>query len=93
VAQGLLSNRVSPVYPAVARAARVQGIVILQALIGKDGQVKELSVVSGPPLLQSAAIDAVKQWVYRPYLLNGDPVEVMTTVNVVFTLGEPPAKP
>jgi protein TonB len=61
--------------------------VVLQAVISKTGTIENLRVVSGPPLLQQAALDAVKQWRYRPYLLNGEPIEVETTVNVVFTLG------
>jgi TonB family protein len=93
VAQGLLQTMVAPIYPAAAKAGRVQGTVILVAKIGKDGHVNDLQAVSGPALLQGAAIDAVNQWTYRPYLLNGNPVEVMTTVNVVFTLGAQPAKP
>jgi len=71
----------------------VQGTVVLQAVVGKGGQVSELRILSGPPMLQQAALDAVKQWVYRPYLLNGSPVEVMTTVNVVFQIPDLPAKP
>jgi len=93
VAHGLLLSKVDPIYPAAAKAGRVQGTVILQAKIGKDGHVNDLHVVSGPALLQGAAMDAVNQWTYRPYLLNGNPVEVMTTVNVVFMLGEAPTKP
>jgi TonB family protein len=89
-AVGLLNSNVAPVYPPIAKAARVQGTVSLQALIGKDGQVSELHVISGPAMLQQAAMDAVKQWVYRPYLLNGKPMEVLTTVNVIFTLGDKP---
>jgi TonB family protein len=90
VAVGLLISKVAPVYPPIAKAARVQGTVSLQALIGKDGQVKELHVISGPAMLQQAAIDAVKQWIYKPYRLNGDAVEVLTVVNVIFTLGDKP---
>ena len=81
-------HTVSPVYPPVAKAARVSGVVVLKATIGKDGLIHDLSVVSGPPMLQSAAVNAVKQWVYRPYMLNGEPVEVDTMINVVFNLGE-----
>jgi len=92
VAQGLLVKSVPPEYPPVARAARVSGTVVLQAIIGKDGQVTDLKVASGPPLLQQAALDAVQQWVYRPYQLNGSPAQVRTTINVVFQLGGPPAK-
>jgi len=93
VAQGLLVQRTPVEYPAVAKAARVQGTVVLQAIIDKEGHIKDLHVVSGMPLLQQAAIDAVQQWVYRPYIFNGKPVEVHTTVNVVFTLGGPPKSP
>lgn len=76
-----------PLYPAIARAARVQGTVVLAATIAKSGAIENLRVVSGPPLLTGAALDAVRGWHYRPYLLNGEPVEVETTVRVVFTLG------
>jgi TonB family protein len=90
VAQGNLIHGTPPIYPAVAKAARVQGTVVLQARIADDGTVAELHVISGHPMLLQAAIDAVKQWVYKPYLLGGKPLEVMTTINVVFTLAEPP---
>jgi len=86
ISQGLLVSQVAPVYPAVARSARVQGTVTLLAVIAKDGTVENLSLVSGHPLLVSAAMDAVKQWRYRPYVLNGQPVEVMTQINVNFQL-------
>lgn len=79
---------VAPQYPAIARAARVDGMVVLAATIAKSGAIENLHVVSGPPLLTSAAVDAVRTWRYRPYLLNGEPVEVETTVRVVFHLGE-----
>jgi TonB family protein len=85
-ARGLLIKQVPPEYPAVAKAARVEGVVVLQALIGKDGQVQELAVESGSPLLQQAALDAVHQWIYRPYMINGKPKPVYTKINVVFTL-------
>jgi TonB family protein len=88
-----LVTKVAPIYPPIARAARVQGTVVLQAVIGKDGHVNQLNVVSGPAMLQQAAMDAVKQWIYKPYLLNGAPVEVITTVNIVFQLSNPSAKP
>ncbi|MGA2219181.1 MAG: energy transducer TonB, partial [Terracidiphilus sp.] len=65
----------------------VQGTVVLEAIISKQGTIESLRVVSGPPMLQQAARDAVSAWRYRPYLLNGEPVAVETTVNVVFTLG------
>jgi protein TonB len=63
---------------------------VLKGVVGKDGRLRDLRFVSGPPLLQQAAMDAVKQWLYRPYLLNGEPVEVQTTVNIAFTLGGQP---
>jgi len=74
-------------YPAIAKAARIQGTVVLQATISKGGTIEGLRVLSGPPMLQQAAEEAVRTWRYRPYLLNGEPVEVETQVNVVFTLG------
>jgi periplasmic protein TonB len=86
VSQGLLVHQVRPVYPALARQARIQGTVVLQAVISKDGSIEGLHLVSGHPMLAPAAIDAVKQWKYKPYFLNGEPVEVETTINVNFTL-------
>jgi len=79
--------RSTPVYPAIAKATGTQGTVVLQAVISKTGAIKNLRVVSGSPMLQQAALDAVGHWRYRPFLLNGEPVEVETTVNVVFSLG------
>ena len=76
-----------PLYPALARQARIQGNVVLHAIIDKDGKVAQLEVISGHPLLVQAALDAVKQWRYKPTLLNGDPVEVDTTITVTFTMG------
>jgi protein TonB len=76
-----------PTYPAIARAARIQGAVEMQATISKAGTIENLRVLSGPPMLVNAALDAVKTWRYRPYQLNGEPVEVETTINVVFKLG------
>jgi protein TonB len=76
-----------PLYPALARQARIQGNVVLHAIIDKDGRVGQLEVVSGHPLLVQAALDAVKQWRYQPTQLNGDPVEVDTTITVSFVLG------
>ena len=87
VAVGMLLQKTVPIYPPIAMAARVSGMVVLQATISKTGSVEDLHIVSGPPLLQGAALDAVKAWVYRPYLLAGKPVDVETTVNVIFTLG------
>jgi len=86
VSQGLLIHQVKPTYPPLARQARIQGTVVLQAVIGKDGTIQNLRVVSGHPMLAPAALEAVKQWRYKPYFLNGEPVEVDTTINVNFTL-------
>lgn len=86
VSQGLLIHQVKPSYPPLARQARIQGTVVLQAVIGKDGNIQGLKVVSGHPMLAPAALEAVKQWKYKPYYLNGEPVEVDTTINVNFTL-------
>lgn len=86
VSQGLLVHQVKPNYPPLARQARIQGTVVLQALISKDGAIQNLRLVSGHPMLAPAALEAVKQWRYKPYYLNGEPVEVETTINVNFTL-------
>ena len=86
VAQGLLIHQVTPQYPAQARQAHIQGTVILQAVIGKDGTVQSLHVLSGHPMLTQAAMDAVRRWRYKPYYLNGEPVEADTQINVNFTL-------
>jgi protein TonB len=77
---------VNPVYPPIAQSARVQGVVIIEAIIGPDGRVTEAKVLRSIPLLDAAALDAVKQWVYTPTLLNGVPVPVIMTVTVNFTL-------
>ena len=87
VATGMLIQRTLPIYPPIARAARVQGTVILQATISKQGTITNLHVVSGPAMLQESALQAVKTWRYRPYELNNEPVEVETTINVIFSLG------
>jgi len=86
VVKGLLVHRVEPAYPPLARAARVQGDVVLSAIIDVNGQITNLQLVSGHPMLVPAAIAAVKEWRYKPYLLNGTPVEVETTITVIFTL-------
>jgi len=86
VSQGLLIRKVPPAYPPLARQARIQGTVILQAQISKTGDIENLTLISGHPMLAPAAIEAVKQWKYKPYLLNGEPVEVDTQVQVNFTL-------
>jgi protein TonB len=86
VSAGLKVRDVKPNYPPLARQARISGTVVLHALISKDGSIENLTLISGHPMLAPAAIDAVKQWKYRPYLLNGEPVEVETEVQVNFTL-------
>jgi TonB family protein len=85
-------HRTAPIYPAVAKAARVEGTVVLHAIIAKDGGVQKLDPVSGPPLLVQAALDAVRQWQYEPTVLDGQPVEVDTTIQVVFSLPGPGAE-
>jgi protein TonB len=84
---GMALSQPTPVYPPIAKAAHVQGVVVLHAIISKQGTIENLSVISGPPMLTTSAVDAVRRWRYRPYLLNGDPVEVETTINVNFTFG------
>jgi protein TonB len=81
-----LINQARPVYPPLARQARIQGTVKLTAIISKDGSIQKLEVLSGHPLLIPAALQAVKEWRYKPTLLNGEPVEVVTQVDVNFTL-------
>jgi TonB family protein len=88
VAIGMLLQKTQPIYPPIAKAARVSGTVVLQATISKAGTVENLHIVSGPDMLRQAAMDAVRTWRYRPYLFNNEPVEVATTVNVIFTLGD-----
>jgi TonB family protein len=88
VQQANLVTQVVPVYPLDAKVARVQGTVSFEAAIGKDGTVQNLHLISGPPLLANAALQAVQQWVYRPTLLNGSPIEVITTIDVHFTLSK-----
>ena len=88
VAVGMIQSNTVPIYPPEAKAAGIWGTVLLRAVIGVKGRVSEVQVVSGPPELQQAAMDAVRSWQYRPYLLNGEPVEVNTQINVVFTLSK-----
>ena len=83
---GYLIHRVEPIYPALAKIARVQGPVLLSAVISRQGTIENLQVLSGHPMLARAAMDAVQQWRYRPYVLNGEPVEVETQVTVNFVL-------
>jgi len=87
VEAGLLIYKRVPVYPPIAVAVRKEGTVVLQATISTRGTIENLRVVSGPAMLQQAALDAVQSWRYRPYQLDGQAIEVETTVNVVFTLG------
>jgi protein TonB len=87
VQQANILREVTPIYPPIAKTAHIQGTVVLHAIISKDGSIEQLEYVSGPPLLMKNAMDAVRQWRYRPTMLNGEPVEVDTTVSVVFTLG------
>lgn len=86
----MLLKKVSPAYPLEAKVARVQGTVVLNATISTTGEVSNVDVVSGPPVLQAAAAEAVKQWQYRPFSFNGQPVEVETTIHVVFGEGNAP---
>ena len=88
VQQANLISQPMPEYTPLARAARVQGTVRFEATIGKDGTVQDLKLMSGPPLLIQSAMDAVKKWVYKPTLLNNNPVEVATTIDVTFTLAQ-----
>jgi len=84
--EGNLIHRVQPAYPPLARQARIQGTVVLRAIISRDGRIENLQVLSGHPMLVPAAIEAVRQWRYQPYILNDQPVEVETQVTVNFTL-------
>ena len=81
-------QKLQPVYPPLARQTRIQGTVRLHAIIGRDGLVKQLEVVSGHPLLLQSALDAVRKWQYEPVLLNGEPVEVHTTIDVIYALNQ-----
>lgn len=86
MSEGNLLWKVQPAYPALARSARIQGAVILQAMISKDGLIENLRLASGHPMLVPAALEAVKQWRYHPYILNGEAVEVETQITVNFSL-------
>src|SRR5262249_11659945 len=85
VQNAMAISRPNPVYPPLAKQARIQGTVRLEALISKQGTIEQLKVISGHPLLVQAALDAVKQWRYKPTILNNEPVEVQTTIDVNFT--------
>jgi protein TonB len=83
-----LIHQVRPAYPQLARAARISGEVRLRAIIARDGSIQNLAVVSGPAMLNQAALDAVHQWRYKPTILGGEPVEIETTITVNFILGQ-----
>ncbi len=87
MSEGDLVHKVLPVYPPLARSARIQGQVVLQAVISQQGAIEDLKVLSGNPMLVPAAIEAVRQWRYRPYVLNDEPVDVETQITVNFYLG------
>jgi len=86
IAKSQLKHKVQPIYPQEARDQRIQGTVRLHAVLTTAGKVQQLDIVSGDPLLAEAAVEAVRQWEYKPVLLNGEPVEVDTTIDVVFSL-------
>jgi len=83
-----LVKQVIPVYPPMARSARISGVVHLVGIIAKDGTIRNLQLIAGHPLLSRAALDAVSQWIYKPTLLSGEPVEVICPIDVTFTLGQ-----
>jgi protein TonB len=83
----MLIQMTQPVYPVIAKSARISGTVVLHATISTNGTIKDLQATSGPVALRQAAVDAVRTWRYKPYMLNNEPVEVETTINVVFNLG------
>src|SRR6202007_2585930 len=87
MSEGNLVHKVLPAYPPLARSARIQGQVLLQAVISKEGVIENLRLIAGHPMLVPAAIEAVPQWRYRPYVLNNEPVEVETQITVNFALG------
>jgi protein TonB len=86
MSEGDLMRKIVPTYPPLARSARIQGTVVLQAMISKAGTIENLRLLSGHPMLAPAAIEAVRQWRYRPYILNNEPVEVETQITVNFSL-------
>ena len=88
IMQNKILHKITPAYPPEAKKARVQGTVKLEAVIGKTGEVEQLKVISGEPMLQQSSIDAVRRWTYKPFLLNGAPVEVKTTISVSYTLAK-----
>jgi protein TonB len=86
VSAGMLIVPIRPIYPAIAKAAGVQGTVVIEAVISRAGKIESLHVLSGPPMLQRAAIDSIKDARYRPYRLNGEPTQVETTITINFRL-------
>jgi protein TonB len=88
VQAALIINKVIPVYPPLARQTRTSGIVRFTAIIARDGTIQNLTLISGHPMLVPAATEAVRQWRYRPTLLNGEPVEVIAPIEVIFTLNQ-----
>jgi protein TonB len=86
--QGSIIRKVQPIYPVLAKNAHIQGAVVLEALISKSGRIENLQLVSGHPMLVPATIEAVRQWQYKPYILNGEAIEVETQITVNFTLSE-----
>ena len=84
VMEGSVTHRIEPEYPQLARMGHIQGMVILSATIGKDGRIHNLKPLCGPPVLVNASMDAIKQWRYRPYMVDGQPVEVETTIKTQF---------
>jgi protein TonB len=84
--EGNLIHRIQPQYPAIAKQLHIQGAVVLNAIIGRDGRIEQTQVIRGQALLNKAALDAVRQWQYRPYYLNGEPIEVETQITVNFVL-------
>jgi protein TonB len=88
VAEGMLIHKTEPVYPKIAKDSHVSGTVVLKATITKTGTIEGPRVISGPRMLGQAALDAVRTWRYRPYMLDNQPVAVETTISVVFSLGD-----
>lgn len=84
--EGNLLHRITPTYPVIAKHLGIQGTVVIHAIISRTGTIERVEDVSGPPLLRAAAVAAVKSWLYRPYRLNGNPVEVETQITVNFVL-------
>jgi protein TonB len=93
IAKGMILHKVNPKYPGKAKTAHISGVVVVQGIITKQGKLRDLHVVSGPEMLVEPSLKAVQKWRYKPYLLNGEPVEVETTINVLFSLGDKSAPP